>query len=140
MRGFLFGGIRGSSGLFELGITPLRIFAGLALSLGHGLGKLPPSPAFIDRVAGFGFPMPAIFAWSATASELVGGLLLALGLLTRPSAFFIACTMGVAVVYQHANDPFSGKEKALLFGAIALCFLCIGAGRWSIDAALAKRR
>jgi putative oxidoreductase len=81
-----------------------------------------------------------LFAWSAAAAETVGGLLLAIGLLTRPSAFFIICTMTVAVVFQHANDPFTGKERALLFGAIALCFLFTGAGRWSIDAAIVKRR
>jgi putative oxidoreductase len=126
--------------LFELGVTPMRIFAGLALSLAHGLGKIPPSQGFIDRIAGFGFPAPVLFAWSAAAAETVGGLLLAIGLLTRPSAFFIICTMTVAVVFQHANDPFTGKERALLFGAIALCFLFTGAGRWSIDAAIVKRR
>lgn len=125
--------------LFELGITPLRVFAGLALCLGHGLGKFPVSTAFVTRVDGFGFPMPMLFAWAATATEIVGGLLLAFGLLTRPSAFFIVCTMATAVVFQHANDPFSGKEKALLFGFIALAFLCLGGGRWSLDARLSKR-
>jgi putative oxidoreductase len=140
VRGVLCGGVRGSSALFELGLTPLRVFAGLALALGHGLGKLPPSAGFIERVGGFGFPVPVLFAWGATASELVGGMLLAIGLLTRPSAFFILCTMTVAVVFQHANDPFSGKEKAMLFGFIAIGFLFVGAGRWSVDALLQKRR
>lgn len=139
MRSLLFGGVRSSSVLFELGLTPLRVFAGLALCLGHGLGKFPVSAAFVARVDGFGFPMPMLFAWAAAATEIVGGLLLAIGLLTRPSAFFIICTMTTAVVLQHANDPFSGKEKALLFGFIALAFLCLGGGRWSIDARLSKR-
>lgn len=139
MRSLLFGGVRSTSVLFELGLTPLRVFTGLALCLGHGLGKFPPSPAFVSRVEGFGFPMPALFAWAATGTEIIGGLLLAIGLLTRPSAFFILCTMVTAVVFQHANDPFAGKEKALLFGFIALAFLCVGGGRWSVDARLARR-
>ena len=139
MRSLLFGGVRSNSVLFELGLTPLRLFAGLALCLGHGLGKFPPSPGFISRVEGFGFPMPALFAWGAAGAEIVGGVLLAIGLLTRPAAFFILCTMTTAVVFQHANDPFAGKEKALLFGFIALAFLCVGGGRWSLDARFARR-
>ena len=139
MRGLLFGGVRSSSVLFELGLTPLRLFAGLALCLGHGLAKLPPSATFVTRVEGFGFPMPALFAWAATGAEIVGGVLLAIGLLTRPASFFILCTMTTAVVFQHAADPFAGKEKALLFGFIAFAFLCVGAGRWSLDARLARR-
>ena len=139
MRSLVFGGVRSSSVLFEIGITPLRLFAGLALCLGHGLAKFPPSPAFIARVEAFGFPMPALFAWGATSAEIVGGILLAIGLLTRPAALFILCTMTTAVVFQHANDPFSGKEKALLFGFIAFAFLWIGAGRWSVDARLSRR-
>lgn len=139
VRSMLFGGVRSSSVLFDLGVTPLRVFAGLALSLGHGLAKFPVSAAFVSRVEGFGFPMPIVFAWAATATEIVGGVLLAIGLLTRPSAFFILCTMTTAVVFQHANDPFSGKEKALLFGFIALAFLCLGGGRWSIDARFSRR-
>lgn len=139
MRSVLFGGVRSSSVLFELGLTPLRVFAGLALCLAHGIAKFPPSTGFIARVEGFGFPTPMLFAWAATGAEIVGGLLLAIGLLTRPSALLILCTMTTAVVFQHANDPFAGKEKALLFGAVAFAFLCVGGGRWSLDARMSRR-
>lgn len=139
MRRLLFGGVPSRSWLFELGITPLRVVAGLSLSLGHGLGKWPPSERFVASVAGFGFPVPELLAWAAAVAELVGGLLLAVGLLTRPSALMILCTMTVALLFQHADDPFAVKEKALLFGAIATAFLCLGAGRWSLDARLVKR-
>jgi putative oxidoreductase len=135
----LFGGARGNSSAFDLGLLPLRVYAGLALALAHGLGKLPPSPRFVDTVAGFGLPYPGVFAWAAGASEFLGGLLLAAGLLTRPSAFFILCTMLVAGVLQHANDPFSQKEKAFLFAGTAFLFLCVGAGRYSLDARMVKR-
>lgn len=139
MRSMLFGGIRSSSVLFEVGLTPLRVFSGLALCLAHGLAKFPPPPAFVARVESLGFPSPAIFAWAATGAEIVGGVLLAIGLLTRPAAFLILCTMATAAIFELANNPFRDKEPALLYGAIALAFLCLGGGRWSVDARFSRR-
>lgn len=127
----------------DVGLLMLRVFAGLALAVAHGAGKFPPSAGFIDGVAKMGFPQPMIFAWAAAVAELIGGVLLAIGLLTRPSAIFIAITMGTAAFVRHAADPFSGKEKALLFLAVAVLFVFAGAGRYSIDALMrsgGKRR
>src|SRR5690606_20450805 len=135
----LFGGVRSSSVLFEIGLTPLRVFAGLALCLAHGLEKFPPSPAFVARVEGFGFPHPAVFAGAAAGAEIIGGVLLAVGLLTRPAAFFILCTMATAAIFEHATDPFALKERAFLYGATAFAFLCLGGGRWSVDARFSRR-
>jgi len=118
----------------DAGLLVLRLFTGLALAFAHGLGKFPPSARFIAGVEGMGFPVPALFAWAAAGAELVGGILLAIGLFTRPSALFILATMATAAFIRHAPDPFSGKEKALLFGVVALLFLLAGAGRYSVDA------
>lgn len=141
LRSFLLGNTTNSRST-DLGLLLLRVFTGLALALAHGRGKFPPSERFIDGVARMGFPLPEVFAWGAAGSELIGGTLLALGLLTRPSAALIAFTMGTAAFIRHAPDPFSGKEKALLFGLVALLFVLAGAGRYSIDALLrgGKRR
>ncbi len=139
MRSLLFGGVRSGSRLFDLGVLPVRVCAGLALVLAHGLAKVPPSTQFVEHVAGFGFPVPGLFAWAAAFAEVGGGLLLALGLLTRPAALLILCNMVVAFVFAHAQDPFAAKEKAFLFGNIAFLFLCVGAGRFSVDARVVKR-
>lgn len=122
----------------DLGLLVLRVSAGVALALAHGKGKFPPSQRFIDGVANMGFPLPEVFAWAAAGAELLGGLLLAIGLLTRPSAILIACTMATAFFVRHANDPFGDKEKAFLFLVIAVLFVLAGAGRYSIDAMLKK--
>jgi len=127
-----------SNGL-NLGLTILRVFVGLSIAFGHGLGKLPPSERFIEGTGNLGFPLPAFFAWSAGISEFFGGLLLALGLLTRPSAFFLAITMAVAAFLRHADDPFSGKEKALLFFVIFLLYLIVGSGKYGVDSLLRRR-
>lgn len=124
----------------EVGRLILRLFAGLALAFGHGLGKLPPSPRFIEGVEKMGLPLPEAFSWAAGVAEFGGGLLLAVGLLTRPASFFILVTMLVAGVLRHAEDPFPAKEKAFLFAAVALFFLLAGGGRFSLDAAIRKAR
>lgn len=116
-----------------LGMLLLRLVAGLSLALAHGLGKVPPSAKFIEGVASMGFPLPTVFAWGSGIAELGGGVLLALGLFTRPAAALIVANMAVAVVIRHAGDPFGNRELALLYGAIALLFLLTGPGRYSVD-------
>lgn len=127
------------SPLADLALVPLRVYAGLALALAHGLGKLPVSEQFVSGVAELGFPAPLFFAWAAALAEFAGGLLLAAGLLTRPAAFFILCTMLTAAFRAHAADPFQVKEMALLYAAVALLFLLRGAGRYSLDALFRRR-
>lgn len=135
MKGFLFGSENISSPLANLGLVLLRVFAGLSMALAHGMGKVPPSDGFIGGVEKLGFPLPVLFAWLAGLSEFAGGILLALGLLTRPAALMIAGTMAVAGFMRHADDPFNVQEKAFLYLAVALMFLFVGGGKYAIDRA-----
>ena len=139
VRWFLFGGDGGGSATADLGLLLLRVFAGLSLALAHGLGKIPPSERFIGGVAEMGFPLPIVFGWAAALSEFVGGILVALGLFTRPAAFFIAVTMAVAAFIRQAGNPFSELELALLYGIVAVTLLLVGAGRYSVDRHLQMR-
>ncbi len=136
----LFGGTVIPGWAANVGLFVLRTVTGLALAFGHGLGKLPPSERFIAGVTEMGFPAPALFAWAAGLSELAGGILLALGLATRPSSFFIMVTMLVALLIRHAPDPFATKEKALLYAAVAFLLLLAGAGKYSVDALVTRRK
>jgi putative oxidoreductase len=133
IRKILFSGHTPASTAADLGMTLLRLFAGLSLALAHGYGKLPPADRFVTGVSNLGFPAPHAFAWAAALAEFAGGLMLALGLATRWAAFFILCTMGVAAFLQHRADPYNVKEMALLYGSIAVLYLLAGAGRFSID-------
>tara|TARA_Y100000588_G_scaffold263877_1_gene278595 strand:+ start:8592 stop:9026 length:435 start_codon:yes stop_codon:yes gene_type:complete len=135
----LFGGVGIRSTGGNIGLLILRVFSGLSLAFAHGIGKVPPSERFIGDVEKLGFPMPALFAWAAGASELLGGVFLAAGFMTRPAAFFVAITMFVAAFLQHAADPFRGKEKALLFLCIAIFYFFVGAGRFSVDGFIRKQ-
>ena len=132
-RRWLFGGSVRSSWLADVGLTALRVGAGLAMALAHGYGKMPPSDRFISGVESMGFPQPELFAWAAALSEFLGGLLLAVGLATRPAALFILGTMGVGFFISHGNDPFRDRELAFLYGLVMVAFLFSGAGRFSID-------
>ncbi len=136
--------------------------AGLLLALGHGWGKVyglsTGAEGFIGGVERLGLPAPVLFAWAAGLSEFVGGLFVAVGFMTRTAAFFAACTMATAAFLRHksllvfaawvglaspsaetlqaAGDP----ERALLFLAIMVAVMLMGAGGISIDRRLAERR
>ena len=102
----------------------------------------------------FAFPA-AIMPGGATASlaslpgiagilEVVGGLLMLLGLFTRPTAFILSGEMAFAYFIAHAPKGFwpvlNHGEPAILFCFIWLYLSAAGAGPWSIDALLQSRR
>lgn len=139
IKNLLFGGDSNSSVAANVGLALLRIFTGIALAFGHGIGKVPPPEKFVEGVSKLGFPMPGFFAWAAGISEFFGAIFLALGLFTRISSFFVAFVMLVAVFGVHLNDPFGTKEKGLLYLFIAILFMLKGASDWSIDSFIRER-
>lgn len=146
LKRLLFGGDGAASPTGDIGLMLLRGFTGLFIALGHGWSKLPPPDGFVGLVQKLGFPAPGAFAWMAGISEFAGGLLLALGLLTRPAALCVVGTMAVAALGQHWSDPLfvprtggPAKEMALLYLMPALLFLFTGAGRYGFDAPLRDR-
>jgi putative oxidoreductase len=125
----------------SLGLLVLRLVAGLFLAT-HGWAKFhDPSmkKMFFEGVAKMDLPAPNIFAWAAIAAELVGGVLLALGFLTRFWAFMILCVMGMAVFKVHWKEGYKAMEHAALYGGIAAAFLLGGPGRISVDGILFGR-
>lgn len=122
------------------GVLLVRVYAGLALML-HGQNKI--ANPFHWMGDGPGKP-PGILQALAAVSEYLGGLAIALGLLTPVAAFGIACTMGYAT-YTHVSrgDPFVGRggsfEPALGYFATAAMLLLAGPGAYSLDAMIARR-
>lgn len=76
--------------------------------------------------------------------ELVGGLLLLVGLFTRPVAFVLSGTMAVAYFLAHAPQGFwpivNKGELAVVYCWIFLYFAAAGGGPWSLDALLRRER
>lgn len=133
----IFGGGKTSIGV-DAGLLILRLWIGLPMAFVYGRGKLPPSPQFVSGVESLGFPVPYFFAWCAVMAEVVGGALLAMGLMTRPAAFFLGFTMCVAVFKAKGEFGLWDLERMnpthFLIGAVVLFFT--GAGKASIDVLL----
>lgn len=114
----------------------LRIAAGL-LVLQHGTSKLlgfPPTDMSGMSVATLG--------GAAGVIELVGGILVVIGLLTRPAAFILSGMCAVAYWLVHAPQSFfpmvNGGELAALYSFVFLYLAFAGGGPWSVDAARGK--
>lgn len=86
--------------------------------------------------------LPPELALLAGLIEFIGGILLALGLFTRPVAALVSGLMAVAVFQVHWGSGFfwtaGGIEYPLLWGLAALSFVFSGGGRYSIDALLGR--
>lgn len=80
----------------------------------------------------------------AGALETFGGLLILLGLFTRPIAFILSGEMAVAYFYQHAPGSFwplvNRGIPAVLFCFIFLYMVFAGGGRWSLDYLVRRKR
>lgn len=83
-------------------------------------------------------------AWWGGILELWGGAFILVGLFTRPVAFLLAGEMAVAYFQFHAPQNFwpviNGGNSALLYSFVWLYISSAGAGPWSLDAFLLKRR
>jgi putative oxidoreductase len=113
-------------------LSVLRIAAGLTF-LEHGTGKLLGFPAglpFIDK-------MPAGLLYFTGTMELVGGLLITIGLFTRPVAFILSGFMAAAYFMAHFPASFfpaiNMGEPAVLYCFTFLFLAAAGPGPWAID-------
>ena len=123
----------------NVGLLLLRVFIGGAL-LTHGWGKMFGGlEQFTGFVASLGVPAPHVMAFLAAFAECFGSMFLIAGLLTRPAAFLIVCTMAVAIFGAHGGQGFAKQEAAWLYLVPALFFLLKGAGRWSLDRIVSRQ-
>lgn len=129
---------------------PIRL-ALAAVMIAHGAQKVLGSfngPGFKTFTSGntpLSFMRPAwLWLGAAALSELVGGILVGLGLLTRVGAFLIACVMVTAIVGVHWNNGLfannRGYEYPMSLLAMAIALLIAGGGQASVDKGLSGAR
>jgi len=144
----------------DLALFILRL-SGAGLAYAHGWSKVQglaagESSRFIEGVANLGFPAPTFFAWAAALTEFGGGLLIALGLLSRFVAPVAAFNMFVAAFLRHKAHlhllnalgiqsvpeetlkQSGNPEMALLYLACFLAIFLLGPGRFALDQLLGR--
>jgi putative oxidoreductase len=123
-------------------LTALRIGVGAILAV-HGAMKLMDVPGTAQSFAHLGIPYPQYAVYLAIAGELLGGLGLIVGLLTRVAAIGTLSAMAVAIVYAHLGHGLlaqnGGFEYPLMLALVSLFFVSHGAGPISLDAVAAHR-
>jgi putative oxidoreductase len=121
----------------------VRVIVGLIMAA-HGWQKLQGGPSNMSGfLGGLGVPAPGLFAWILTLGELLGGLALVVGLLSRLAALGLIIDLVLAILLVKVNTgliaPQGGGagaelDLALIAGFVAV--LLLGPGRPSLDHAL----
>jgi putative oxidoreductase len=125
----------------RLGLGVIFAAHGAQLVLGSFNG--PGLAKFTSFPAPFPFMRPGwLWMGAAAFAQLIGGILVILGLLTRVGAFLLFCTMLTAVIGVHWPNFFmpTGLEYAMALLAMSLALLISGGGMASIDLALSSGR
>lgn len=129
-----------SSILKDIVLLTVRVFVGFAM-LSHGFPKLQMlleggKVEFFDLM-GLG---PQITLALTVFAEFVCSILLILGLFTRVALGFLIFTMAMAAFIVHGSDPFEKREMSLIYLSVYLLLMACGAGKFSVDHMIEKRR
>lgn len=128
----------------DAALTLLRVIAGTVF-IAHGAQKL-----FVFGIAGvsgafgqMGVPFPGIIGPSIALLEFFGGIALVIGVLTRLASLGLAANMVGAILLVHLKAGFfnpAGIEFPLALLGTSLALVLAGAGEFSLDAVIGKRR
>jgi putative oxidoreductase len=115
----------------------VRCAAGVILAV-HGWGKIARgAEAMAPAFAKMGYANPVALIYFLILVEFVGGIAIAVGLLTRVFAAMVTIEMAVILFAHYLPNGFSwlnrGYEYVLLWGLVTLAIWWRGGGPWSLD-------
>lgn len=127
------------SNLHVFAETLLRVVAGAALAT-HGLGKIGDPFGSAGMVESLGFHPGAFWSLMLSLTEFVGGIFIAIGLLTRPASLAAMIVLLVTVWFHWITmgQGYPGAEKSILWAAIFFFFVIRGGNRHSVDARIGR--
>jgi putative oxidoreductase len=125
------------SSVFSYGLLPIRIMAGIVF-IAHGI------PKFYDIPGGYGFfqsiNLPPELFLPIALLEVIGGLAILFGILTRiASSLFIIEMIGAIVTAKLSRGFIGGYEFELLLISICISLVIMGPGKISIENYILKR-
>jgi putative oxidoreductase len=125
--------------LAPLSIVLMRVIAGGTLAV-HGWPKIQEPFKNVGMVESLGFVPGTIWSPMLAGTEFFGGILLAIGFLTRPAAVAATLVLLVTVWFHWVvqSQGFAGSEKSILWAAITFYFVAHGGGPFSVDRALRR--
>lgn len=130
----------------DIGLLVLRVAIG-AVFIAHGWGDASQpggAGANVENYRGAGIPLPEVSAWFGAYMQLIGGVVVLFGALTRLICLGFAAVMAGALIWVHRGEPLvmgqdgSGAGFAFIMLAASLALLGTGAGRLSVDNALSR--
>lgn len=125
----------------DIAILILRLALGFMFAA-HGLQKAfglfggPGIGGFSEMLSGLGFKPSLFWAYLAAYAELVGGILLAVGFLTRGAASVLLVLILVAAFKVHLSKGFflsqGGFEYTFIIFSVCLALILLGPGKFTI--------
>lgn len=124
-----------------VGLLFLRVLTGAFLIYGviDNVVSAERMDEFSAFLAANGFPAPNLMAPFSVYVQLLCGIALVLGAVTRWTGIVVAVHFVVAVVMVHWSQDFRGWWPAIVLVGIGLQFALTGAGRLSVDALIARK-
>ncbi|MDD4182469.1 MAG: DoxX family protein [Candidatus Omnitrophica bacterium] len=112
------------------------VFIGHGLQVAFGLFGGPDISGFSKMLAGLGFKAPTVWAYIAVYTQLIAGLFLILGFLTRFAAFSLFIFMLVAVITVHISKGFFIQSGGFEYNFVLMCIcaslMLTGSGKFGM--------
>ena len=118
----------------------VRIFAGIIIArYGLEIFSHDKMQGNADWLTDIHLPAPVFMAYLGKGTELIGGILLIIGLCTRLAAIALVITMSVVIFLMGKGNIFGDEQLPFLLLLLFVSFIFSGAGKWSLDYLLFER-